>query len=239
MIAFENDVPADPLDPDSFSHPGDDIQSQIVNLGVLGPGSGTYTETRISVNPILGEDLYEYNAELHMGKEFFQKPDTVYWIKIAALVDTDPNNPTIQRPRWGWHNRDYTIMDPFAAAVTPPVDPGERNESTAVKPYPTEVWHFQDDAVSADTQVEVDINMPNMPLLVLQTNYVPQNYVDGLDGPAAHPNDDGTITFVGISRFSKDLAFELYTVPEPSSVMLMMFGLAALTGYRRRHPPSS
>ena len=55
----------------------------------------------------------------------------MYWLKIVALVDVppgcpfpDPDQPPTFVPRWGWHNRDYTIMDPLAS--TPPaVVPGE------------------------------------------------------------------------------------------------------------------
>ena len=121
----------------------------------LAPGSGTFTEKPISGGgPPLSETLYEYNAELHLGKEFFQKPDTVYWLKIVALVDLppgiiiDPNQPPTFVPRWGWHNRDYTIMDPLASTA-PAVVPGEHIDGF-LGPVPggTPVWHFQDDAVT-------------------------------------------------------------------------------------------
>ena len=95
LISFESDVPASAANP--FSRPGEPLLNQIVRrvpVGGLTPGSGTFTEVPISGGgPPLGETLYEYNAELHLGKEFFQKPDTVYWLKIVALVDLPPGIP--------------------------------------------------------------------------------------------------------------------------------------------------
>ncbi|MDZ4656825.1 MAG: PEP-CTERM sorting domain-containing protein [Bythopirellula sp.] len=233
LIAFESDIPADQNPAGNFSTPGQVLSSQIVTAGALSPGSGTFTETLKLGVPAPGEDIYEYNAELHLGKEFFQKPETVYWLKIAALVDNV--NPTVAPVQWGWHNRDYTIMDPLAAAVTPPVLPGERDERIELGiPYPTPVWHFQDDSVSAQTRIGVDAMMPNMPTLVEQFGYIPQRYLPGFDGPGAFPLPDGTVQ-PGIGAFSKDLAFQLFTyaVPEPNSCILFALGLMGLVARRR------
>ncbi len=234
LIAFESDIPANQNPLGNFSTPGTVLSSQIVKRGPLAPGSGTFTENLALGLPAPNEDIYEYNAELHLGKEFFQQPDTVYWLKIAALVDVDPNDP-IPPVRWGWHNRDYTAINPQAAAVTPPVLPGERDEriELGLPQFPTPVWHFQDDSVSADTRIGVDPTMPNMPLFVQQFNYKPQFYVDGLDGPGPVIAADGSVLVPGISAFSKDLAFHLYTyaVPEPSSCVLVLFGVMGV-GWR-------
>ena len=54
-------------------------------------------------------------------------------------------------------------------------------------------------------------------LNVLQTNMLPTNYKDILDGPQ------------GISAYSKDLAFSLYTTPEPASLSLFGVGASAAT----------
>src|SRR5688572_19995137 len=149
LISIESDVPAGPNNP--FSHPGQPLLNQIVRRGPLAPGSGTFTETPVSGGgPPLNERLYEYNAELHLGKEFFQVPDTVYWLKIVALVDVpgglnfDPANPPADVTRWGWHNRDYWVNNPLASTA-PAVVPGEH--VTAHDIENGELWHFQDDAV--------------------------------------------------------------------------------------------
>lgn len=222
LISFEQDVPADPNDPNSFSRPGTPLLNQIVQRGPLAPGSGTFTEAPISAGgPPLNETLYEYNAELHLGKEFFQDPDTVYWLKIVAMVDLPPGininplNPPTFVPRWGWHNRDYTIMDPLAS--TPPaVSPGEHLDgSFGVNP----IWHFQDDAVTGIVGIDhLSTPMGNIMPLVSQMDYQPTRYLAGADGPPL------------IGNFSKDLAFELYTtvVPEPTTCALMVLGLAGV-----------
>jgi hypothetical protein len=228
LISFESDVPAGPNNP--FSRPGQPLLNQIVRRGPIAPGSGTFVETPISGGgPPLGETLYEYNAELHLGKEFFQKPDTVYWMKIVALVDLppgiiiDPNQPPTFVPRWGWHNRDYTIMDPLASTA-PAVVPGEHIDGF-LGPVPggTPVWHFQDDAVTGLVFID-HLSTPDgqiMPIID-QAGYAPTRYLPLADGP------------VPIAEFSKDLAFELYTVPEPGVLMLGVVAMVVSVRRRRR-----
>lgn len=231
LISFERDVPASPNNP--FSHPGEPILNQIVRrvpAGGLAPGSGTYTETLFSGGgPPLEERLFEYNAELHLGKEFFQDPDTVYWLKIVALVDLppgvdipDPFQPPTFLPRWGWHNRDYTIRDTLASTI-PAVVPGEHLDGV-LGPVPggTPIWHFQDDAVTGRVFVNHLIPMGQIMPRVEQGEFQPRNYLAFADGPP------------GIGEFSKDLAFELYTIPEPATCALMIIGLASVISFRRR-----
>ncbi|WP_428940656.1 hypothetical protein [Fontivita pretiosa] len=228
LISFEADVPASSSNP--FSRPGIPLLNQIVRRGPLAPGSGTFTEKPISGGgPPLNETLYEYNAELHLGKEFFQHPDTVYWLKIVALVDLppgitiDPTQPPTFVPRWGWHNRDYTVMDSLASTA-PAVVPGEHIDGLlGPAPGGTPVWHFQDDAVTGLVVVN-HLSTPDggiMPL-VDQAGYQPTRYLPLADGPQ------------GIGEFSKDLAFELYTIPEPGTCLLLMAGAGIVAMPRRR-----
>jgi len=224
LISFETDIPANPNEPESFSRPGTPLLSQIVTLGPLAPGSGTFTEQLVNMGGLPNnEALYEYNAELMCP--FAQEPDTVYWLKIVALVG--PDEPI----QWGWHNRDYTIKNPHAS---PLVLPGER--VVGVIPDPTgatpgtPIYHFQDDAVTGNVKIlygghpcEVYVEQGG---LMRPTSYV--NWVDG-PGPI-----DGT-NFPGIGAYSKDLAFALFTpVPEPSTCALLTLGLASLAVYRWR-----
>jgi hypothetical protein len=223
LIAFEQDVPTPNALGYSYPDPFGPIHSQIVTVGALSPNSGTFTETfKSNGGPPLGEHLYEYNAELSIP--FPQLKDTVYWLKIVALVDipigVDPNNPASQIPRWGWHNRDYTQQN---LQASPAVTPGENLQGT-VSSGP--VWHFQDDAVSGKLDVNTFVNTANVEVIQSVNQHIltfqPENYVDNWDGQP------------GISAFSKDLAFELYTtVPEPTSFGLMGVALAAAALRRR------
>jgi len=230
LISFESDIPQSATNP--FSRPGEPLLNQIVRRvpagGGLTPGSGTFTEKLTSPGrPPLSEALYEYNAELHLGKEFFQKPDTVYWLKIVALVDLPAGvpiePPPTFAPRWGWHNRDYTIFDPLASSP-PAVVPGEFLSGTiGGGPVASPIWHFQDDAVTGRIFVDTAGPMGQIMPVIDQSEYAPRGYVPIADGPEQ------------IGQFSKDLAFELYTlVPEPASCLMLLASAAAITLARRR-----
>jgi hypothetical protein len=225
-------MPAGPAP--SFSRPDKPLLNQVVFRNPLSLGSGTFTEKLIrGPDPVLGEALYEYNAELHLGKEFMEVKDTVYWLKIVAMVDDlpgvtfdhyNPQNSPFPVTQWGWHNRDYTVQDTYASTnvTTPPF--GEFIEGTVgggLQP----VWHFQDDAVQGNVEITataaMGIVMPNVFQPV--ANMSPTHYLDGIDGPAS------MIPGHGIGRFSKDLAFELYTiVPEPGTCLMLVCGIVGL-----------
>jgi hypothetical protein len=92
------------------------------------------------------------------------------------------------------------------------------------------VWHFQDDAIQG-TIANIDLNSTTGPNGIdfqqpLPT-FIPQNYVDNSDGPP------------GISQYSKDLAFELYTVPEPAGLPVLCIGAYLLTRRRRSNAPQA
>jgi hypothetical protein len=208
LISFETDVPRIAGGP--ASHPGVPLLTQVVTAGALVPASGHFTEA--AVGDSADGPIYKYNAELLAP--FHEVANTVYWLKIVALQDA--SGPFT----WGWHNRDYTIPDPLAS--TPPaVSPGE---FMTPGPGGVPVWHFQDDAVSGTmtlAPVATPITAPKVlpSTLLAESEFTPHSYVDGIDGPT------------GISAFSKDLAFQLYTVvPEPGSLILLMVGLALLPG---------
>lgn len=221
LIAWESDEPESATNP--FSHPGEVKASEIVTRSPAAgsPPAGSFTETFKSPGgPPLGEELYEYNAELK--NPFPQEADTVYWLKIVALNDVFEDGGIIN---WGWHNRDYTIEDTLASDAVTPGERDDRFDPPIVDPfYPTEIWHFQDNAVSGSITVGFDADGE---LFIDQLGYTPEFYVDGTDGPGPGPGPGGT-THGGIGHFSKDLAFELYTIPEPSAIVLAVFAFAAL-----------
>ena len=185
LIAFESDVPAgSPSNTVAYSHPGTNIVSQIVTRvpGPLAPLSGTFTEVLLPLGPGFQCDnnLYQYNAELAVPVP--QRSNVVMWLKIVAL---SPSTVV----RWGWHNRDYGLMDPLACTAATGVVPGEFDQN----PGPAVSWHFQDDAVTGP------ITYFALPNVVVQTNWFPTFYAPPCDGN--FPSNS----------FSKDLAFALYT----------------------------
>jgi hypothetical protein len=86
------------------------------------------------------------------------------------------------------------------------------------------VWHFQDDAVTGHIVVNHLIPMGEIMPQIDQAGYQPTRYLALADGPP------------GIGEFSKDLAFELYTmqIPEPATCALVAIGLAGAVAMRRR-----
>ena len=195
VIAFESDMPAqgEPGQPDYIpSHPDVLLQHEVVDRAPAGtiPAPGMFTEKHVSFGgPACFEDLFEYEAIL--ANPFPQDPNTVYWIKIVAVVELPPDHPfwkdisaaqdmcdflqyhynpyQYDAPvtRWGWHNRDYTIRDPYACKP-PDVIPGERTVGMLLPGTSMErkVWHFQDDCVSGDVMMPVKpVPYPEIPYI--------------------------------------------------------------------------
>lgn len=231
LIAFETDIPDGPDNVMGFSYPGTVVSSQVVSRY---DGSdqyvppGTFSEKYVDFsNP--DEPVFHYNAELAVP--FDQEPGTVYWLKIVALNDELEEGHIA----WGWHNRNY-LMENAAAATGPPL-PGEYIAGKIVEPNPwggvfmeKDVWHFQDDAVTGEMKV-----YPNMATFELipdqDTTTFENTYYSDADGPwwlyePDHSYGDSPIP-------SKDLAFRLHTIPEPSGGLLLAMGLVCLLGWRR------
>ncbi len=181
----------------------------------LAPASGTFTEKPLPAaagNP--DGNLFQYNAELAIP--FQERAGTIYWLKIVAL---DPTHNASTQPgalQWGWHDRDWGVMDNLASPV--PV-PGEHDETPPGFIGP--IWHFQDDAVSGAATITFATS-GGMPI-VQESNFAAMNYIPGID---ISPNITAPV--------SKDLAFALYTVPEPSALILLGIGVVGLVAGRRR-----
>jgi hypothetical protein len=203
LISFESDVPANSAS--GFSHPGQSLSSEVVTLGALSPGSGTFTQTPEPSVPGPDGQLYEYNAEL--ANPFPEQAGTVYWLKIVALT-----GPAQQGLQWGWHNRDYTIPDPYAA---PPGD-----AVVGMNDIGQPVNHYLDDAVTGNVIYTPGATPPQN---LIETNMSPLLY-------SSNPTIDG-FGATGILSPSEDLSFELYynnSVPEPVGLPLLSMGLFLL-----------
>jgi len=124
----------------------------------------------------------------------------------------------VPKLQWGWHNRDYLSQD-LLAPTPPQVTPGENGFFSPIPEIPA-IWHFQDDAVGGDVQLTDHLAPGPSRFLVNQTNMSPKNYLADVDGPSY------------IAQYSKDLAFELYGVPEPSGALMGM-GVSVLLMRRR------
>jgi hypothetical protein len=206
LISFETDVPA--TSSSGFSQPGQSLSSQVVTLGALTPASGTFTETAQASVPGPEGPIYQYNAEL--ANPFPEQAGTTYWLKIVALAS--PNQNLV----WGWHNRDYTVPDPYAAP------PGDSVLGTNDIGQP--VFHYLDDAVSGSVAYLPNGAPPNN---LIETNIAPLDYSSNsaIDGFGAS----------GVGGPSEDLAFSLYyTVPEPVCMPLVAGALFLLRRNRRR-----
>lgn len=208
LVSFEsNAIGTNPATGGTFSEPGTPLWTQIVSSGVIAPQSGTFTET--PADPTAPDPLYKYNAELKFP--FAEQAGTTYWLKIAALTGVNSAAPV----QWGWHDRDWTQPDPLAVPAEVPV-PG---------PAGIPLYHYEDDAVSGAFNLTV-LNPadPVNGFVLKQSQMLPQNYIDNVDGPP------------GIGAFSKDLAFQLYytPTPEPASIALAGAGALGLLSRRRR-----
>jgi hypothetical protein len=199
LISIEADVPGNSTA--GFSHPGQPLSAQVVTAGALAPQSGTFTQTLVPSLPGPDGPLYQYNAEL--ANPFPEQAGVIYWLKIVAL--NEPGTPFVD---WGWHNRDYTITDPLAAAQSP----GETNLGTAANP----VWHFQDDAVSGF----ISYPLGGLPQ---EGGFAPLSYNTTSDGFGAS----------GVTPPSEDLAFDLYYVPEPTCLPLLAGAMFIMRRCRR------
>jgi hypothetical protein len=131
QISFWSDVPQNPTDPTSFSHPGN-----LLWTGLFQPGQFTWRDYGTApegfydpnVGQIIGFDnrVIQYNFPSlvdALGQYFVQQQGNIYWFEVQANV---LNTPGLAEATFGWKTRD---------------------------PDPTHFHggHFLDDAVFADT----------------------------------------------------------------------------------------
>ena len=175
LVAFESDVPAGANG--QPSHPGTILSSQIVTLGALAPGSGTFTEAAL---PNLGSQTaavvsilpscrrhrrtsrHVFLAEDRGDRQSLDRWTNLVGLASSRLVDSQHACLDGAGRRAGEH---------VAGIVTPGVS----------------VNHFQDDAVAGTIgigPITTPIPGPISPSLIDQAIGTPQNYVVPFDGPA-------------------------------------------------------
>jgi hypothetical protein len=133
-----------------------------------------------------------------------QTPGTVFWLTIAALVNPETDGAV----QWGWQSRDYALTDSLASSVPVP------GEHTVANGLGLTMWHYQDAAVTGNLSL---FSIPSTFLaLVTLDGYNPLNYTNLVDGPT------------GINAYRKDLAFRLYTLPEPTTFVMIGVGIVAM-----------
>ncbi len=108
LIQFWSDVPKDPANPLSFSHPGVAVSSVIE--------ATSYNEVLYGTTSY-GELVYQYNVYLDPAQWFLQEQGTIYWISIQAVLQ-DPLR------QWGWHEskdhwNDAAVQDFKASGWVP------------------------------------------------------------------------------------------------------------------------
>ncbi len=204
FVSIEQNNPA-------AGQPGAAILSQFLDPGPIAPASGTFTEKPIHPGGSpLNEQVYEYHGELAVP--FLPQPNTVYWLKIVALApQTGPDfQPAFQ---WGWRVRDYAQQN-LLAPTPPAVDPGEFGVFSPIPEIPP-IWHFQGSAAGGNLALTDHLNGPDR-FVVNQTQIQGKSYTIGWDGPSPL-----------LQRQPLDLAFELFAIPEPSTLSLLATALFA------------
>jgi hypothetical protein len=206
-ISLYSDVPASGTTGNQIpSHPGNLIASQTVSLGALAPSSGTFTVKPVPPN---GAGVSQPGDSI-----LYQYNAELNW-KTTTFPDAFFGNATTGDPvEW----LSIVALTPAQAAGTPTLQWGWHDRDYGIAdPYaPAGIetgypYHLEDDAVSGSFVLTASGG-------VNSAGYSPQSYI---------PNYDGISS-------SKDLAFALYTVPEPSTLGLMIGAAAPLILARRR-----
>jgi hypothetical protein len=111
LLSIWTDVPANPYEPNSFSHPGEkkwEYRTNKYDEVLVGydkhpepgePGTGGY------------EPVFRYSVKLPQTSWFRQKDvNEVFWFSVVAVYDQ--NDPTYP---WGWTNHKHVFNDDAAA----------------------------------------------------------------------------------------------------------------------------
>ncbi|UCC32531.1 MAG: hypothetical protein JSU86_09655 [Phycisphaerales bacterium] len=125
-IGIWTDVPFDPGEPDSFSHPGTMIWHWTVEYANLNERAvGCDFHPDFTAQP---ESCFRYDFAIPRAQWFYQEPAcSIYWISIAAKYLGVPQNA------WGWKTRRPEWTDD-AVRISSPVSPIPNSEYSAGEP---------------------------------------------------------------------------------------------------------
>jgi len=109
-IAIWTDVPADPTDPTSFSHPGQVIHEIICDNFEWDFVGWDFDPREIGDQPSMPpEATFKFTQYLDPSEWFWQQPGgNIYWISIAAMY---PAGQVVDYP-WGWKTRPQGDVSP-------------------------------------------------------------------------------------------------------------------------------
>jgi hypothetical protein len=128
-IGIWTDVPKNPNDPTSFSHPGQMIWQHVCYNYVWNfagydkdpryadpadptDTTGTTVDATV-IQPAVQDSCFQYYCVLPQSEWFYQKPSAngtgqVYWLSIAAMYGPDQPDPVYP---WGWKTRPHFFND--------------------------------------------------------------------------------------------------------------------------------
>ncbi|UCC31800.1 MAG: hypothetical protein JSU86_05885 [Phycisphaerales bacterium] len=114
-IGVWTNVPANPQDPDSFSHPGRMIRQWTVARDDLNERPVACDWHPEHMDPAFGEGCFRYDYIIPEAEWFYQEPAcTIYWISISAVYSGIPPDEV-----WGWKTRRPEWTDDAVKIVSP------------------------------------------------------------------------------------------------------------------------
>ncbi len=174
-LGIWTDVPANPDDPDSFSHPGRLIWENYCD-------SWVWNFAGVDIDPrpdgMKNETCFQFNQLLSEDQWFYQQPNpdgtpNVYWLHIAAIY---VDGQQVMHP-WGWKTRPHFFNDD-AVRILDPVTPSLDSQ---IVDYQYGVPVEFPEGVSWDLAFELTTNMPEDPRPIGSADLDHSGFVDVVD----------------------------------------------------------
>jgi len=122
LLTIWTDVPPNPDDPDSFSHPGRKIwQYRAYEFDEVLVGYDKHSGPGQPGQPMPYEPVYRYSVKIPQTRAFDQNDvEGIYWFSVVAVYKQPPAD--IVHP-WGWTNHMHTFQDDAVAGYLSAEDP--------------------------------------------------------------------------------------------------------------------